>query len=154
MAGLEPPATEIRFHDDLETCRMRLGVYWGENQGLDMCTGEAAGTMERKTMLHELAHAWIGEHIDDEQRDAFMSLRRVERWNSADDVWEDRGTEHAAEIIAWGLMDDRISLARFSPSGVEELAVAYEFLTSLPPRLRDGDVEVEIADPYVRVYGG
>ncbi len=59
----------------------------------------------RTTTLHELAHAWIDDHVSTDTRKAFLELAGLESWASADVAWGDRGVELAASTMAWGLLD-------------------------------------------------
>jgi hypothetical protein len=100
-------------------------------------------SLEKKTMLHELAHAWVGIEFSANDRQRFMELRELSSWNDRDVPWEQRGTEHAAEILTWGLMDEptlvrwvedgieSFRLLSIPNSDVESLAVGFEVLTGL-----------------------
>ncbi len=98
--GLELPDVEIVFHDSLLPCHGHKGIYRAEIQRLEMCS------LDKATMLHELAHAWANRHLTVEEMKAFVTWRGLDSWNDHDDVWERRGTEHVAETIAWALLDD------------------------------------------------
>ena len=50
-----------------------------------------------------MAHAWIDAHVTAGLEERFLRLRQLERWNDHGDEWEQRGTEHAAEIVEWAL---------------------------------------------------
>jgi hypothetical protein len=63
---------------------------------------------QKGVLLHELAHAWDYHMLADEQRRAFMELRGVDTWHSHQVEWHERGAEHAAEIIKWGIIDEPI----------------------------------------------
>jgi hypothetical protein len=102
-------------------------------------------------MLHELAHAWANLNLSDEAKLAFSSFRNV-RWNDHSDPWRERGTEHAAEMIAWALADERYSirwestqdgvsvsdfrLLTIGNSDVEELHDGFVLLTGMEPMFR------------------
>ena len=57
--------------------------------------------------LHELAHAWDRQSLTDERRAEFLRLRRLDASGATTtrSVWDERGAEHAAEVMVWGLMD-------------------------------------------------
>lgn len=62
------------------------------------------------------------------------ALRQLDTWNDHGADWEERGTEHAAEIISWALCDQGTgthlpSVPRNDPAQVAE---AYLLLTGLP----------------------
>lgn len=67
-------------------------------------------------------------------RERFLELRGLQTWNASTDPWSERGHEHAAETMAWGL-GTRILTAQIPDSDPGSLAEAYELLTgtSLPP---------------------
>ena len=84
-------------------------------------------------MLHELAHAWMIDSVDDPTRSQVLRLSGREKWNDLDASWVDRGVEYAAEVIAWGLMDVDLALARLGNPPCREVLTAYETLTGVPP---------------------
>jgi len=55
------------------------------------------------------AHAWLDENLDDTERADFLSLRQLNAWADGGE-WDERGAEHAAEIITWGILDRNISI--------------------------------------------
>jgi len=97
--GLSLPALTIRFSDTNEACGGNAGVRRLENGAnvIDICT-EA-----RWTLLHELAHVWAAENLTDADRAGFVELQGLEGWSGSDIAWEDRGTEQAADLVAWAL---------------------------------------------------
>ena len=106
LAGLAPPAVEVRFYPfdpALEQCAGFPGFYTfaGGKHRIDICgIGERN---RRQILLHELAHAWTFENLSEARRNAFLAARGLDAWNDGRVTWEQRGAEHAAEIIAWGL---------------------------------------------------
>ena len=88
----------------------------------------------RHALLHELAHAWADLHLTDDERQAFVEMRGATTWRDRDAAWEDRATEHAAEIIAWAVADyplfPHIGLADRT---CDSFAAGYEFLTGTQP---------------------
>ena len=83
----------------------------------------------RRLVLHEFAHAWARENLTDSQREALMADRELETWNDHDVEWAQRGTEHAAEIITWGLDMQCSPHEIISDQEAASLAAAFEFLT-------------------------
>jgi hypothetical protein len=84
--------------------------------------------------LHELAHLWMLDHLDDDTRQEFVDLVGLDDWRSAEVPWDERGVEHAATTIAWGLggpNDARYPI--FPVPSCEELAVRYRLLTDREP---------------------
>ncbi len=98
-------------------------------------------SMEKKIMLHELAHAWANLELSDDDRERFVRFRGLAGWNDQSHSWGERGTEHAAEVIAWGLMDvaphvrwveegvESFRLLTIPDSDVDELSAGFELLT-------------------------
>jgi hypothetical protein len=86
------------------------------------------------TVLHELAHAWTQQALTEEAREQFLALRDLETWGDDEYPWVEQGSEQAAEIIAWGLLDHDFKLVTFNDASTEALTAAYLHLTgSLPP---------------------
>lgn len=98
--GLELPEVDFVFHDSLLPCDGHKGMYHKTPRKLEMCS------MDKRTMLHELAHAWANASLTSAQMSSFVSWRNLDSWNDHDHAWERRGTEHVAETIAWALLDD------------------------------------------------
>lgn len=102
--GLDLPEVSIEFHPSSIDCRGHKGLYWHVTRTLAMCS------LDKKTMLHELAHAWAQHELTVAEMDRFTRYRGLASWNSQADPWKERATEHAAEIIAWALMDRPVHL--------------------------------------------
>lgn len=85
-------------------------------------------------LLHELAHIWEHDHVTDATRQALTTMRSdIESWASLDVPWEHRGREHAANIIAWGLLEDPYPVSRTCPNDPDSLTAAYHLLTNNEP---------------------
>jgi hypothetical protein len=125
------PSLEIRFHRSTNGCEGRLGGY--SNGTADLC-GEHVNWMSRRTLLHEMAHGWVEATASSDLKARFLRLRQLETWNDHDVDWEERGTEHAAEIISWALdgQPTGIQQASIPRNDPDELAAAYELLTGRP----------------------
>ena len=83
----------------------------------------------RTTALHELAHAWIDDHVSTDTRKAFLELAGLESWASADVAWGDRGVELAASTMAWGLLDVESWLnPKLGPHSCAELTELFGLL--------------------------
>ncbi|MGZ8625577.1 MAG: hypothetical protein ACXWXK_02730 [Actinomycetota bacterium] len=134
--GLVLPPIEIRFHGSREGCRGRLGRY---SDGVAHLCWRYLDLMAARTVLHELAHGWVDANLGADDQRRFLELRGLTSWNDPDALWDERGFEHAAEIIAWGIGDQSggtlaPSVPRNEPA---ELAAAFEMLTGRPlPELR------------------
>jgi hypothetical protein len=82
--------------------------------------------------LHELGHAWVHQHLDDDDRAAFVGHRALEHWDEPA-RWYQKGTEHAAEIMAWGLLDEDIGVRTIAPNDHASLVASFQFLTGVDP---------------------
>jgi hypothetical protein len=150
-AGLPAPSVaSITFDEDTTApqCtadRRGLSVDLGESAHVFVCTGEeraCEGTActafvanARLLVLHELAHAWMFREVDETTQRAFMEHMGVAAWSSADVIWYDRGVEQAAQVLAWGLMDESIRPGRLGDRPCEQLVESFRILTGEhPPR--------------------
>jgi hypothetical protein len=144
-AGLDLPPIVVEGHDDAEPCwgrrgaaEPRDGVVWVHLCGAEPSSADEAepSSADEFLMLNELAHAWDRHQLTEERRQALLELRGLELWRDSEwhDVdWHDRGAEHAAEIMAWGLMDRPIKLVRIDQNSCGELEAAYRVLTGDAP---------------------
>jgi len=130
-AGLSLPSLEIRFHPTPNGCGGRLGGY--ADGTADLC-GVHVNLMSRRTLLHEMAHGWVGSTVSAGLRARFLRLRQLESWNDQSLDWDERGTEHAADIISWALCDQGtgIHLPSIPRNAPDQLADGYELLTGRP----------------------
>ncbi|MBT8212404.1 MAG: hypothetical protein KJN71_04570 [Acidimicrobiia bacterium] len=90
-------------------------------------------TAARLGLLHELAHVWLLANLDRETEDAFIEMMGLETWQSGSVPWQERGAEQAAEILAWGLMDERLDLVRIGNPSCEAATAAFVVLTGTEP---------------------
>lgn len=129
--GLRLPSLEIRFHRSRNGCEDRLGGY--SNGTANLC-GEHVNWMSRRTLLHEMAHGWVDATVSSDLKTRFLRLRQLETWSDHDFDWEERGTEHAAEIIGWALDGQQSGIRGPSipMNDPNQLAEAYELLTGRP----------------------
>ena len=131
--GLRLPSLEIRFHASPNGCGGRIGSY---QDGITDYCGEHDNWMGRRMLLHEMAHGWVEASVSADLRIRFLRLRQLESWNDHAMEWEQRGTEHAAEIISWALCDQGrgTHLASVPRNDPGQLAAGYLLLTgrSLP----------------------
>lgn len=134
-AGLELPPIVIEFAGrDLAECDGAPGrTYLTERPiVVKMCWNN------RFILLHELAHVWEAANLSENDHEPFMAMRTdVTSWAGLDVPWEQRGREHAANVIAWGLLEDPFPVSRTHPNDPEALTTAFEFLTGTSP-LHDG----------------
>ena len=82
--------------------------------------------------LHVLSHAWTHQNLDDADREAFLELRNLHYWDEPA-RWFAMGAEHAAEIMAWGLLDADVGVLTVAPNDQQSLVDAFRFLTSVDP---------------------
>lgn len=137
-AGLAIPDVQVHFPNPGERCEVPHGLYtYGPGVSrIDYCTrGDWGETVVQSVLLHELAHAWEVHTLTDERREAFMQLRGLDIWQSKDVAWEERATEHAAEIVMWGVFDRALPVPSLPVTDCESLLAGYRLLTtSDPPR--------------------
>lgn len=129
--GVEPV---VSFHDDAAACSGNLG-YWTDEAGVDrirVCwTDDDARVQEilrTQALVHELAHAWVYRNTDAATRDAFVELVAADSWNGAEAAWVDRGTEVAAELVTWAVLDPAVLFVEFAESSCGTWAAGYELL--------------------------
>lgn len=125
-AELSLPPLEIRFHPDPSGCHERLGYFV---DGVASVCGTHANPMARRTILHEMAHGWIGINLSGAERTRFLELRGLRTWNDQGVAWDERGSEQAAEIMAWALDERETGLPMFPNNSLEQMADGYESLT-------------------------
>jgi hypothetical protein len=138
-AGFEQPAVTIEFFDNENACGGVRGRTWFDETDtatIAICAThdnpEVESTWRQRTLLHELAHAWIDQNVAAENIEAFTELRGLETWSSREVAWELRATEHAAEIFMWGIQDGEYNVDfRIDGTSCSELAAGYELLTGI-----------------------
>jgi hypothetical protein len=109
----------------------------GEPSTVHLCaTGSLDSLAVRRTALHELAHAWAHENLDGDARDRFAAFRHLDGWNAAHLAWEERASEHAAEIVVWALLEEDVPPVRLPDRDPAALDEAYHVLTGTAPPLR------------------
>lgn len=145
--GLGLPEVNIDFRPSSLDCQGHKGLYLHRTRTLRMCS------LDKKTMLHELAHAWARHNLTVAEMESFTRYRGLATWNDSSDPWKERATEHAAEIIAWALMDRPVHLRltvhadhecqrpefrllTIEDSTVEELYDGFLLLTGVEPIFR------------------
>jgi hypothetical protein len=89
-------------------------------------------TDTQRTVLHEVGHVWLAHHVDEALEQEFLDMRALDSWADADLEALEQGIEQAADIFAWGLMDEPLEL-HFSHGGPEDLATAFSLLTGVEP---------------------
>jgi hypothetical protein len=136
QAGLELPPLSLSFHDDRTECEGHVGYYRpGTPASIDICgfNWDRFLVTPKKTILHELAHAWTHQTLDGATRNRFLDARGLDTWQDDSMLWEEQGNEHAAEVIAWGLIDEDLLLTSIGEADSVQLAEAFELLTGREP---------------------
>jgi hypothetical protein len=130
-AGLVLPPAEVSFHPADDGCGGYLG--YTDDGRIDLCIRLAMEPGPQRIVLHELAHAWVTANIDEEGGEAFLTLRGLSAWADGSDPWKQRGTEQAAEIIAWGLGVGTMLPMIDGDTEPQALADAFRSLTGVDP---------------------
>lgn len=131
-AGLELPAVTVVFHDTVDGCRGFVGHYDAGSRQLDICNRGEIHIDPVNTLLHELAHAWSFDQLSESDRRTFIAQRSLESWDDSYSWWL-MAQEQAAEIAAWGLMDDPFRSVYLYSERCADLATSFEVLTGVPP---------------------
>jgi hypothetical protein len=134
-AGLTLPAMAITVHGDDGPCDGNSGLYLPNDPvEVHLCTAGAADSRPgRLTTLHELAHAWAEVHVSAVDRAEFLELRGLDVWYDRRVPPHQRGAEHAAEVVSWGLMDEMVPIIRIYDAEPAQLAAAFDLLVDAPP---------------------
>ena len=135
-AGLELPPIDFRGHTGLEGCFGRAGSHQreGDRSTIDICTDTTGAFSTWILYLHEMSHAWAEHRLSPERKAAFQELRGWEHWRDYDAAdWHENGTEQAAEIMVWGLIDRPWHCMRIFQNTCEDLHEGYVTLTGLAP---------------------
>jgi len=82
-------------------------------------------------LLHELGHVWSALYMDDERRQEWLQLRGLSSWSDAD--YYERGTEQAADIIAFGLLDTWHTPTSIAPNDRKSLIESFTWLFNMEP---------------------
>jgi hypothetical protein len=113
LVDLELPEVEIVIDADHEQCGWRHGRFLGGDDGLQiiLCLEHTesyeAQLHRRRTLIHELAHAWDYHHFTDRDRERLLPTLEADTWYGTETDWEDLGAERFAETLVWGLSEHR-----------------------------------------------
>ena len=130
-AGLELPVLTIYAHSDRSDCNGNAGFF--SDDGAGAYEVHTCGT--DFTLLHELGHAWAAYSLTEESKADFLGEYGYAEWRT--DNWFHSGSEHCANVIAWGLMEDRINQTRTRPYDYSSMVDAFEMLTEEEPLWMD-----------------
>lgn len=135
-AGLELPPLRFEHHgEDRSHCGGRTGAHHLVEavSVIEVCTASVAPATQ-VMLLHETAHAWVEHALGDGPKAAFQELRGWVHWRDYEAVpWHENGTEQAAEILVWGLIDRPLAMVRIEQNSCGELEAGYRALTGRPP---------------------
>ena len=151
-AGLPPPLpNSVAFLPDIPDAWQAYGFATGSNapdlgvplDNLGACVEPdcPARVAAKHATLHELAHLWltppyfgIPTWSPTDQRGRLWARGLGLAWGGPDLSWEQRAGERAAEVLAWGLMDEPFTAdARLGPVSCGELAADFTALTYSTP---------------------
>jgi hypothetical protein len=133
-AGLELPTMVVEFAADRTSCggNTAVAIHGGWEPTIIVCADPGSpDVVIQRTLLHEMAHIWANAALDENAQRAFLDLRGLESW-AEDLAWDERGSEHAAEIMTWALMDEELLMATIPDNDPSDLGAGYALLTGMP----------------------
>jgi hypothetical protein len=143
--GLGTPIVHrVTFHNrQIDKCEAVTGLILGD--AVTLCFDATRGcqdlactiwpTWARRTTLHELAHAWMDEHLSTETIEEFQAATGMPTWADSKHPWGHRGVELAAETIAWATSDEPAQVnSKLGTRTCDELTRYYRILTGRQPR--------------------
>ncbi len=150
-AGLGEPVVENVTFEPSRRCQGRSGrllqadgsrnvflCYYED----DLCRGSEPCSelplIVRSSVLHELAHAWVLDHVNDDAQQRLLELAGLEVWGDPNAPWAERGEEYSAEVITWGLLDEYATMVRIGSPTCEVLTGAFQLLTDVDPLRVEG----------------
>ncbi|MEM9202095.1 MAG: hypothetical protein AAGC53_10560 [Actinomycetota bacterium] len=135
--GIESPPL-VSFHPERSDCGGNL-AYWRNEDGVDhvrICwTHEDPGVevrVQAQALTHEFGHAWVFENTDAATRAAFVEATGSASWADPADEWNDRGTERAAELLVWAVLDPNVLFVDFTGEPCTTWSAAFTLLTDRP----------------------
>ena len=130
-AGLDLPVLQFDLSMDPATCKGNGGFFSSGSTPwrITLCTED------RIVFLHEIGHAWSKHTLTPSEQAEYVEFQGLESWNDAETPWQARGSEDAANTLAWGLLDDPIK--KMTPDGpLAQRNEAFRLLTGFDsPRL-------------------
>ena len=137
LVGLDLPDVQVSFHDDPERCNWNEGIYHGDGDvhRAQICVPDqgtfASDLHRRRTLIHELAHAWERANLDDADRERMLMVLDADAWFTSDLSWEERGGERFAETIVWGLYD-QLRRPTLIDASCAEIHADFQYITGHP----------------------
>lgn len=126
------PQTEVSSQDDeFEGWDVILCINDTDICPQRACTSPAV--VPRFAVLHEFAHVWMEEHLNDEVRDAFTAMVELDAWHDDSLPWAERAVEWAACFIAWGLLDQEYFLIELYTPPIEQRVAGFQLLSARQP---------------------
>lgn len=154
-AGLSEPVLDSVTYEQGRACAERSGrVLDADGQRRmfvciyesDLCPNlgscDVPSSSSRVATLHELGHVWMLDNVDTTTQSELLSLSGRTTWLGTDVLWVDRGVEYAADVIAWGLLEEEVDMVRIRSTWRDELTAAFCLLTGSSP-LRSGSVSAD-----------
>ena len=139
-AGIDLPPFTVKFAES-DDCggSMARAIQGDPMPRVIICTKLTTSKelVLKRTMLHEIAHIWAADALDQAIRASFLTLRGLDTWGSRDVPWHARGSEQAAEVMTWALMDRELLMATLADRDPAGLAAGYELLTGTTVPSRD-----------------
>jgi hypothetical protein len=88
-------------------------------------------TDSQRTLVHELAHVWLDDHLSRRDQRRLVERWGLPAWRGDEVVWQERASEHAAEIVVWGVMPGTVP--RVPDMDPDQLSATYRLLTGRAP---------------------
>ena len=145
-AGLEEPVLENVTFEPSRRCQDRSGrlLQADGSRNVFLCLYEddlcrrsepcsEPPLIVRGSVLHELAHAWVLDHVNDDAKLRLLEFAGLEVWGDSTAPWGERGEEYSAEVIAWGLLDEYATMVRIGSPTCDVLTGAFQLLTDNDP---------------------
>jgi hypothetical protein len=71
------------------------------------------------------------DHVDDAAIQELLVVSGRSTWDDQTVPWIDRGVEYAADVIAWGLLEEALPMVRLGAPPCVELRASFGALTGL-----------------------
>jgi hypothetical protein len=139
-----PNVRRVTFHNNqTDRCEDVVGLILGDAVTLCFDSTTAAcrdpdctiwEPWAKQATLHELAHAWMDEHLSTETIEEFQTATAMPTWSGPKHPWGQRGVELAAETIAWATSDQPVTVnPKLGSHTCDGLTRSYQILTGRPP---------------------